>query len=150
MTKVKTLNFELICGAERRAASNVVTTAGLNALRDVLGFFSSSTSRGSYAPSHVALGTSSTTAKESDTSLGAVVSATSQELYARRFAASGVGAEFQARYLTSEGNGETYSEAGLFDDPAASGNLLARVVFSPIAKTDADELVINWTWTFTA
>ena len=149
------LNFTLRCGAERRAASNVLTIAGLNALRDVIGFHSTSTARSSYAPSHIALGKGSATPAETDTALGDVVAATGKELYARRYAlsfggqAARTGAEFQARYLTSEANGETYSEAGLFDDPAATGNLLARVVFSPVSKTSAAELIINWEWIFT-
>lgn len=54
----------------------------------------------------------------------------------------------EVTFLTSEANGFTYTEAGLFTGPFAGGSMFARKVFNPIVKTVAFELKLTWLVTF--
>jgi hypothetical protein len=54
----------------------------------------------------------------------------------------------EVTFLTSEANGFTYTEAGLYTGPFAAGSLFARKAFSPIVKTAAFEMRFTWLITF--
>ena len=62
--------------------------------------------------------------------------------------ASGNVATFEAVFLTTDGNGFTYTEAGLFTGPFAAGLMFARKTFTGITKTVAFELRFRWHITF--
>jgi hypothetical protein len=47
-------------------------------------------------------------------------------------------------WLSTEGNGFNYTEAGLFNGILGSGLMFARKTFAPIAKTNAFELRFTW------
>ena len=49
---------------------------------------------------------------------------------------------------TAVGNGNTYTEAGLFTGPFSTGTMFARKTFSGITKTSAFELKLTWIVTF--
>lgn len=54
----------------------------------------------------------------------------------------------EATWLSAEGNGFTYTEAGLFTGPFAGGLLFARKTFPGIFKTAAFEMRFTWLVTF--
>jgi hypothetical protein len=54
----------------------------------------------------------------------------------------------EALFLTTEGNGFTYTEAGLFTGPFAAGSMFARKTFNPIIKTSSFEMRFTWIVTF--
>ena len=54
----------------------------------------------------------------------------------------------EVTFLTSEGNGFTFTEAALFTSPFAAGSMFARKAFSPIIKTAAFEMRFTWLITF--
>ena len=54
----------------------------------------------------------------------------------------------EVTFLTSEANGFTYTEAGLFTGPFGGGSMFARKVFNPIVKTASFELKLTWLVTF--
>lgn len=54
----------------------------------------------------------------------------------------------EATWLTTEGNGFTYTEAGLFTGPFAAGLMFARKTFAGIFKTSAFEMRFTWLITF--
>jgi len=54
----------------------------------------------------------------------------------------------EATWLVAEGNGFTYTEAGLFVGLLGAGSMFARKVFSGITKTAAFELKFTWLITF--
>jgi hypothetical protein len=54
----------------------------------------------------------------------------------------------EVTFLTSEGNGFTYTESGLFTGPFAAGSMFARKAFSPIVKTASFEMRFQWLITF--
>ncbi len=54
----------------------------------------------------------------------------------------------EATFLTTEGNGFTYTESGLFTGPFASGSMFARKTFNPIIKTSSFEMRFTWIVTF--
>lgn len=114
---------------------NLVVTAGKNLLRDFLA---------NDAPTgltHIALGTDATTPAANDTALGtevyrAVITSTtknSEELVVRLYVGTGAA------------NGNTLTEAGLFNDPSA-GTMLARALLSTsIVKTSSIAATFTWT-----
>lgn len=54
----------------------------------------------------------------------------------------------EATWLTTEGNGPTYTEAGLFTGPFGAGTMFARKTFSGIFKTAAFEMRFTWLISF--
>lgn len=54
----------------------------------------------------------------------------------------------EVTFLTSEANGFTYTEAGLFTGPFAAGSMFARKTFNPIVKTASFEMRFQWLITF--
>lgn len=61
---------------------------------------------------------------------------------------SGNVATLETTFLVGEGNGFTYTEAGLFTGPFAAGLMFARKTFAGIAKTVAFEMRFRWHITF--
>jgi len=93
------------------------------------------------APSHIALGTDSTTPQVSDIALGVE--------YYRQVITDRQNATVQVIYKlfvsTGSANGQTIREVGLFNAPAG-GFMFARAVLSqPIVKTTAITLTVAWT-----
>jgi len=56
---------------------------------------------------------------------------------------------FTAQWLDTEGNGISFTEAGLFSEPFGAGRLFARKVFTAIPKTASFSLTFNWAVAFT-
>ena len=113
-------------------APNLITTAGKDYLRDLL------VGR-RIRPRYIAIGTGTTAAAAGDTALQTEVS---REIIRRRSFTAGK-ATFQAFLDFSEGNGSTYSEAGLFD-VSASGTMLSHIVFSGVPKTSGIQMTFTW------
>jgi hypothetical protein len=114
---------------------NLVVSGGLDLIRDLLDGDAVA------GLTHFAVGTDTGTVSATQTSLGdeqfrdTVTQRTSnaQQLVVSYYLASG------------SANGNTLSEAGLFND-ASAGTMFARVLLSPgIAKTTAIAITFNWT-----
>lgn len=54
----------------------------------------------------------------------------------------------ETTFLTSEANGFTFTEAGLFTGPFAGGTMFARKTFNPIVKTSSFQMRFTWIITF--
>ena len=122
----------------REQSRNLVTTSGLNVVRELLLRGVTGTSVG-YAPRYIALGSSSTVVSAADVALGAEVYR--DDITVR--ASSSKVATFQLFLDTGDGNGLTFREAGLFDSPD-NGEMLSRVVFTSIDKTSSLQVAITW------
>ena len=97
-------------------------------------------------PTHLALGTSSVTQTDSDTSLGA-----EQGRYIitrRRSFTSRI--QYQLFLDTTQGNGYTYTEAGLFNVRAGVSKLFARTTFEGVVKDSSTNLTVSWDITLTS
>jgi hypothetical protein len=98
------------------------------------------------APSHLALGTSSTAASAGQTTLVA-------EAYRAALTTatvSGSVATFKYFLPASLGNGSTYAEVGIFNH-ASVGTMLARAVLAAtIAKTSSVQVTFTWDVTLAA
>ena len=93
------------------------------------------------AMSHMAIGTGTTAAAITNTTLGAEsgrVSLTSTTVSTNEV-------EYVATFAAGTGTG-AITEAGLFND-ASAGTLLCRTVFSVVNKGAADSVTITWTVT---
>jgi hypothetical protein len=114
---------------------NLVVDDGLNLLRD---FLDGATVAGL---SHFALGTGTAAVLAADTALDT-------EVFRDTFAGTTTASKtLTISYFLNSGdaNGNTLSEAGLFNDPTA-GNMFARVLLSPpIVKTVS--IAVTFTWT---
>jgi len=114
---------------------NLVVDGGLNAVRD---FLDAGTGN---ALSHFAVGTGTAAVTAADTDLDT-------EVFRDAFVGTATSNKTLtiSYFLTSgDANGNTLSEAGLFDDPTA-GNMFARVLLSPpIVKTSS--IAVTFTWT---
>jgi len=117
---------------------NVVTNVGRNKIAALIAEDTAA------FPSHIGIGTGSTAAAVSDTTLGTEV-----DRNALTSAAASAGViTFKAFFSKSEANGHTIAEVGLFD-AASSGNLFCRsVLSSTVAKTSSVSLSVTWTLTF--
>lgn len=78
--------------------------------------------------------------KETDTNL----EQTTGERKAISGSVSGNQGTYDAVWLTTEGNGYTFTEMGLFTDPLGAGLMFARKTFSPIVKTASFAMTISW------
>jgi hypothetical protein len=114
---------------------NLVVDDGLNLLRD---FLDGATVAGL---SHFALGTGTAAVLAADTALDT-------EVFRDTFAGTTTASKtLTISYFLNSGdaNGNTLSEAGLFNDPTA-GTMFARVLLSPaIVKTSS--IAVTFTWT---
>ena len=128
---------------------NLVVDDGIDVIRDLIGGTG-------HRPSHIGLGTGSTAVTATDTSIE-----TEQfrgEITRRDDIVAGI--EFQLFLGLNDGNGFTYSEAGLLETGFQNGSagdpaiLVARVVaptdFTAVAKNNTVELTITWQITITA
>jgi hypothetical protein len=117
---------------------NLVTTSGKNLIRDVMGM-------GVQGLTHFAIGTSATAPTLADVALGA-------QVYRDTLTARTPGATqlICSYYLpTTQGNGSTIREVGLFN--AATGpTMYARAVLtSPVVKTASITVIFTWTLSWT-
>ena len=122
---------------------NLVVDAGIALILDTL------VNDKAHHPTHIALGTGTTAAAATNTSLAT-------EAYRKAITSStitGNSAKFAAFIAFADYAG-TISELGLFadaSDTAGSGTLFSRFIpTTAITKTSADALVISWTITFSA
>jgi hypothetical protein len=132
------------CLVDTRKIKNLVTDAGLNYTRDLFGYpdalFTSSVT-----PNFIALGSNDTAVTASDVSLG-------NELYREENSLkSPDDKKFIIRLFldTSQGNGNTYKEAGVYST-GAGGKCWSRCVFAAIPKTSSITLTIHWEWSLGA
>lgn len=126
---------ELITQEKRR---NLVTTSGLNIIRELLLRGVKGTATG-YAPTNIALGDSSAAVTAGDTTLG---SENYRDNITVRSSSNKV-ATFQLFLDADVGNGLDFSEAGLFDSPQ-DGLMFSRVTFTEINKTSSIQMAITW------
>lgn len=120
---------------KRLEQKNLVVNTGLNLIRDLLG------NQGVQPLSHCAVGTSNTAANTGQTTLVAEVyrSAITQ------FTTSALTLTVKHYLSSTQANGNTLREIGLFNDGTA-GSMYARSVFgTPITKTGL--LTVTTTWT---
>lgn len=114
---------------------NLVVLSGRNLLRDVLGGTVGTTAA---AIMHIAVGTSGTAPAVGNTALGA-------EVYRQVITGTSTtdGSLNVQGYLgSSEANGNTLAEAGLF---ATNGTMVARALFdTPIEKTTTQTVSLSW------
>ena len=114
---------------------NKVVDTGLDLVRDLM-------LGNNFAPTHIAVGTNNTAPVAGDTTLNTEVF---RNVITRRIVASKQ-AKFQLFITSSEANGNTLVEAGIFNQ-ATVGDMLSRVTFTDIIKTSA--LTVTLTWTIT-
>lgn len=127
----------------RERVKNLFVTTGRNKLRDALaGSLASATDA---QATHFAVGTGSTAVTAADTALG---SETTRNSMTKTTTTAGQ-VVFNYFLSTSQANGSTLTEAGLFN-AASSGTMLARVVHTGIAKTSSIAITYTWTITITA
>lgn len=119
---------------------NLVVDNGLDLLADLFGGTG-------FRPSHIELGTGTTPADPIDTTTE--TPEFRNEITARDKIVAGV--QFQLFLGLNDGNGFTYTEAGLLETglqnsaPGSPGILVARAIFSPVIKNNTVELTLTWT-----
>lgn len=128
---------------------NLVVNDGIDLVRDLIGGTG-------HRPSHIGLGTGSTAVLATDTSIE--TEEFRGEITRRDDIVFGI--EFQLFLGLNDGNGFTYSEAGLLETgfqnsaPGSPAILMARVVaptdFTAVAKNNSVELTITWQINITA
>lgn len=120
----------------REERHNMAVLAGRNLIRDALAGDAVT------GLTHFAVGTGSAAVTATDTALGAEVLRLPIQTKTKDAAKLQI-----MQYLSStQANGNTLTEAGLFNDPAA-GTMYARVVHAGIVKTSA--LAVTYTWDLT-
>lgn len=123
---------------ERREVPNIITTAGKTFIAASL---AKTTTNSPAAMTHMAVGTSSTAAAVGDTALVAEA--------ARVALTSTTPSTNTVQYVATFGAGvgtATLTEAGILN-ASSGGTLLARTVYTGIAKGASDSLTITWTVT---
>ena len=125
----------------RQEHHNLVVTAGLNLIRDVLA--STFLADGTHGITHFAVGTGTTTPAIGQTALTTEVT---RETVTNMTKSSGT--LVISYYMASGvGNGSTLAEVGLFN-AASSGSMYARALVSPvISKTSL--VTVTYVWTLT-
>lgn len=123
----------------RLRESNLVVNAGLTLVRDLL----DSTIAAPTPPTHLAFGTDATAAAGTQTALVAEVFRDALTSRVR----TGLTITFKHFLSSSQANGNTLREWGLFN-AAAAGTMFSRAVFgSPIIKTTSITVTSQWTVT---
>lgn len=137
---------ELVRPIER--VHNLFVTKGLQVLADALA--GSGTYSANPNATHIGVGTSATAAAAADVALGGQVFRGAITKVTR----SAQSAVFELYLTSTQGNGSTLREAGLFngDTGAASPRdaMLARVVHAAVAKTSSITITYRWTVALTA
>lgn len=129
-----------------RVKDNLVVNAGLNWIREY--GFDSVTPTTLARMSRIAIGTGSTAAAATDTTLQ-TESARQVFTASTGYAAGGTGVcTLLTTFAAGTGTG-TVTEAGIFND-ATTGQMWNRVVFTGVAKGAGDTLKVTVTITFTA
>lgn len=125
---------------EEQQVKNLVPTAGRNLVRDFI-------LNTGYAPNSIAVGTGTTATSPSAIALDVEVF---RAYFTRRISADGK-ATFQLFLTTSDANGFTLTEAGIFSGGAfngatliSGGTLFARTTFNAIPKDNTITLTITW------
>lgn len=149
LVEFKTFNVETKEERIHFRKKNKVVDDGIEVFRDLIGGTG-------HRPSHIGLGTGTTAVDDGDTS---IETEAYRDVVTRRDQLS-TGVEFQLFLGVNDGNGNTYSEAGLlqtgfqFGDPLDAAILVARVVaptdFTAVAKTVSVELTVTWQILITA
>ncbi len=135
-TEVRRADGALILRSEQ---PNIITDDGLVHMRGLLG------SNVDFM-SHMAVGTGATAASSTDSVLDTEVF---RNLIARRSPQTTGVVCFQMFIPTSDANGFTLREAGIFNASTA-GDMFSRVVLAPaIVKTVAISVTLTWLFTFT-
>lgn len=118
----------------RRLVKNLVVAAGRDLVVEMLGGTANA------HPTHIAVGTGATAVTDLDTVL---VTEIYRDLITRRrpFASR---LQFQLFMDTTQGNGYSYTEAGIFNVRNAVSVLFARVVFAAVPKDSSSNLTISW------
>lgn len=125
---------------EEREENNMVVAAGLNHIADQL-----SSSPGDAAMGYMALGSGTTAATGTDTTLGNEFSTGGRNALTSR-TDSGAVVTYTCTFSAGESTGAV-TEAGILNN-SSGGTLLARLVFAAINKAAGDTLAITWTLTF--
>lgn len=113
--------------------SSIVPNDGLDLIRDWLAGDTVDD------PTHIAVGTGTATPLVTDTAL---VTEVLREVFSQVSKGTTGKVTFEMTLATTEANGNTLTEVGIFN-AASAGDLLARVVFPGIAKTSSFELKIE-------
>jgi len=115
---------------------NLIVTTGRVHVAELLGGYPR-------RPSHIAVGTGATAPVAGNTTLGTEVF---RKIITRRRSPSAPNNYkiiFQMFLTTAEANGNTLTEAGIFNR-AALGSMLSRVTYTGIAKTSS--ITVTYTW----
>ena len=119
--------------------SNKVVAAGL------AGIALATAGTTSQSPSHLGAGTGTTAITLGDTSLESEVG--SRVLLGSTIGSGYVGS-FKGMFGSSELNGNTLSNVGLFDAISGGNLLTAYILATTVVKTTSLSLTISWTWGF--
>jgi hypothetical protein len=121
-----------------RLVQNLVVDAGENHIADQL-----SSAPGGAAMGWMAIGTGSTAAAFGDTAL--VTEIDRNALTSRTDAVNVV--TYIGTWAAGDGTNAALREAGIFNQSSLGGTMLARTVYSSLAKAAGDTLTIYWTLT---
>lgn len=129
---------------QRSRVKNKIPIGGRNILRDLLARGVPGSGVG-FAPTNMALGTGTTAAADNDTGL-------ETEVYRDKFTsrmAKSAQVDFQLFLTTADANGNTITEAAMFDSPVTDGGrMLCRALLgTPIVKTSSIQATLTWTHT---
>ena len=144
----------LLLNADGRAfrkytSHNELTTLGLQKLRHGILQGTRGSSTAGWGPDYLAFGSGDTAATSSDEALetphiGLDMKLTRHQVLPKKIL-------YQCFISTSDLNGGTIRELGLFDAPDGSsggGTLFARAIVTDIVKTAALQIIVNWTVAF--
>lgn len=124
---------------ETRHVENLVVSTGRDAIIERL---DSSPSTG--APSHMAVGTGSTSPAAGNTALGTEID---RNALTSNTSSSGV-LTMIGNWAAGDATNSAIAEAGVFN-ASSSGTMYSRATFTAINKGSADTLQITWTYTLT-
>lgn len=118
----------------RRKIKNLVVATGRDLAVEMLGGTANA------APTHMALGTGTAAVADANTALGSEIY---RDLITRRRAFTSR-IQYQLYLDTTQGNGYSYTEAGILNVRNAAAILFARVTFAAIPKDSATTLTVSW------
>ncbi len=118
----------------RRKVRNLVVAVGRDLMVEMLGGTANA------YPTHIALGTSSTAVADTDTAL---ITEMYRDLITRRRPFTSR-IQFQLFVDNTQGNGSTYTEAGIFNVRNGVSVMFARVTFVGIPKDSSTAITASW------